>query len=301
MSEYVKKKRGRKPKNKVNELQIPTQSNDVKSEDENIILHLPITMNDINNVPNIKSFFIKSSDTNHNTNHNTIHNTINNTNKLKNTISDTNHEHRYFKESDTNDSKEIVETKKNFININKILIHNINITANTKCWWCHHNFTTPSIQLPDEYHNNIFFCIGHFCSFNCAKSYNLNINDSLIWKRCSLLNLLYFQTYNQYIDIIPAASWLILVDYGGNLSIEEFRNNFIFNTKEYLVLHPPLISRQMQIEESYKINKSINVPIGKLNKIYSEIDSELQLKRAKPISSNLMNLETTMGLTRTKK
>jgi hypothetical protein len=290
MSEYVKKKRGRKPKNKINENPLLTQTNDIKSEDENIILHLPITMNDINNVPNIKSFFIKS-------NNDVIHSE----NKQYHTISDTHQEQHYYKDTDTNDSKELIDSKKNFININKILIHNINITADTKCWWCHYNFSTPSIQLPDEYHNNIFFCTGHFCSFNCAKSYNLNINDSLIWKRCSLLNLLYFQTYNQYIDIIPAASWLILVDYGGNLSIEEFRNNFIFNTKEYLVLHPPLISRQMQIEESYKINKSINVPIGKLNKIYSEIDSELQLKRAKPMSSNLMNLETTMGLTRIKK
>jgi hypothetical protein len=112
---------------------------------------------------------------------------------------------------------------------------------------------------------------------------------------------LYFQTYNKYIDINPAPSWLILTDYGGNITIEEFRNNFIFNTKEYLVLHPPLISRQMQIEESYKINKNMNISIGKLNKIYSEIDSDLQLKRARPLSSNMMNLETTMGITRNKK
>jgi len=277
MTEYIKKKRGRKPKNKINEnVILIDNTNDVKSEDENIILHLPITINDINNVPNIKSFFIKP--------------TTDSNDKIKKSTTESPQE-----------EYTIQDTKKNYININKILIHNINIISTTKCWWCHYSFTTPSIQLPDEYHNNTFFCVGNFCSFNCAKSYNLNINDSLIWKRCSLLNLLYFQTYNKYVDIIPAASWLILTDYGGNLSIEEFRNNFIFNTKEYLVLHPPLISRQMQIEESYKINKNTNVPIGKLNKIYSEIDSELQLKRAKPISSNLMNLETTMGLTRTKK
>jgi hypothetical protein len=277
MTEYIKKKRGRKPKNKIPDaISNNSAVHDTKSEDENIILHLPITINDINNVPNIKSFFIKP--------------TTDSNDKIKKSTTESPQE-----------EYTIQDTKKNYININKILIHNINIISTTKCWWCHYSFTTPSIQLPDEYHNNTFFCVGNFCSFNCAKSYNLNINDSLIWKRCSLLNLLYFQTYNKYVDIIPAASWLILTDYGGNLSIEEFRNNFIFNTKEYLVLHPPLISRQMQIEESYKINKNTNVPIGKLNKIYSEIDSELQLKRAKPISSNLMNLETTMGLTRTKK
>jgi hypothetical protein len=289
MTEYVKKKRGRKPKNKI---MINTIINDVqnenKSEDENIILHLPITMNDINNVPSIKSYFIKP----------TIDKEISNIKNKQNKLTT---ESCYEDIAIVNDNLVNQDTKKNYININKILIHNINIISTTKCWWCHYSFTTPSIQLPEEYHNNTFFCIGNFCSFNCAKSYNLNINDSLLWKRCSLLNLLYFQTYNKYVDIKPAASWLILTDYGGNLSIEEFRNNFIFNAKEYLVLHPPLISRQMQIEESYKINKTPNVPIGKLNKLYSEIDSELQLKRVKPMTTNLMNLETTMGLTRTKK
>jgi hypothetical protein len=292
MTEYIKKKRGRKPKNKLpNNIVSNVVTNDNKSEDENIILHLPITINDINNIPNIKSYFIKPQE-NINNNIN-VKNTINNFTEInvKNTTSDTNNE----KQSD------IKDLNKNYLNINKILIHTIKITQDTKCWWCHYSFITPSIQLPEDYYNNTFFCIGHFCSFNCAKSYNLNINDSLIWKRCSLLNLLYFQTYNKYIDINPAPSWLILTDYGGNITIEEFRNNFIFNTKEYLVLHPPLISRQMQIEESYKINKNMNISIGKLNKIYSEIDSDLQLKRARPLSSNMMNLETTMGITRNKK
>ena len=50
----------------------------------------------------------------------------------------------------------------------------------------------------------------------------------------------------------------------------------LFNSKEYLVLHPPLISRQMQIEESYKLSKLKEVPIDKVNKIYSEIDSDYE-------------------------
>ena len=86
-----------------------------------------------------------------------------------------------------------------------------------------------------------------------------------------------------------------------NLSIDKFRENSIVNAKEYLVLHPPLISRQMQIEESYKTNKLKEVPIDKLNKIYSEIDSDYTIKRNKPIQSNQLNLETTMGLIKKKK
>ena len=94
---------------------------------------------------------------------------------------------------------------------------------------------------------------------------------------------------------------MCLDEYGGNLTIEEFRKSALINTKEYLVLHPPLISRQMQIEESYKTNKLKEVPIDKVNKIYSEIDSEYAIKRNKPIQSSQLNLETTMGLIKKKK
>ena len=57
----------------------------------------------------------------------------------------------------------------------------------------------------------------------------------------------------------------------------------------------------MHIEESYKLNKLKEVPIEKLNKKYSEIDSELSIKRNRPVQSNQMNLESTMGLIKLKK
>ena len=76
---------------------------------------------------------------------------------------------------------------------------------------------------------------------------------------------------------------------------EKFRENFVMNNKEYIILHPPLISRQMQIEESYKINKLKEVSISKLNKIYSDIDSEYTIKRNKSYQNNNISLEETMG------
>jgi hypothetical protein len=68
---------------------------------------------------------------------------------------------------------------------------------------------------------------------------------------------------------------------------------FTFNNKDYLLLHPPIITRQLQIEESYK--KSNNTTANKIEHIY---DNELVLKRNKPIESNSLNLEKTMGLKR---
>ena len=284
MSELIKKKRGRKPKNYNNvvvkkELNSISEEN-IVSEDEKIIFHLPITINEINNQYNDNdSIFIKPTE-------------------IKN--------HQPSKLSDDSDITETIKQPsqvKILLNnsVNKIQTHNFNFNANTKCWWCKNIFTCPALQLPHDYYNETFFCIGHFCSFNCMKSYNLDLNDNLSFKRESLLNLLYFLTYSVYKEIIPAPNWLILEEYGGNLSIEQFRLNSIINSKEYLVLHPPLISRQMQIEESYKLNKLKEVPIDKVNKIYSEIESEYSIKRTKPINTNQLNLETTMGLIKSKK
>ena len=59
--------------------------------------------------------------------------------------------------------------------------------------------------------------------------------------------------------------------FGGPLTIEEFRKNSIVNTTEFLILHPPLISRQMQIEESYKVSKLKEVSLDNINKLYYKL------------------------------
>jgi hypothetical protein len=294
MSELVtKKKRGRKPKNFNTLLQksesIIISEEEVNSEEEKIILHIPISIEEINtNELTDMSLFIKSE------------NDIKKSNKLnlqKIKLSEESVSSDNLKSSILSSSNKIVLNN----NINKIITHNLNFNKHTKCWWCKNCFNYPPVQLPEDYYNETFFCIGHFCSFSCMKSYNLDMNDSLLWKRESLINFLYYMTYSEYKEIIPAPHWIILEEFGGNLSIEQFRENSTINTKEYLILHPPLVSRQMQIEESYKLNKLKEVSIDKVNKIYSEVDSEYAIKRKNPIQSKQLNLETTMGLIKKKK
>jgi hypothetical protein len=270
--EVIKKKRGRKPKNYFNI--VPKMEDTINvidntnSEDEKIIFHLPITINEINSYDNDNnnlSIFIKSE--------------LDIT--TKNDIID----------SDSSEFRSSESLEKVYLNksINNINTHNLNFTSNTKCWWCKNTFTTPSIQLPEDYYNNIFYCIGHFCSYNCALAYNLDQNDFVTSKRTSLLNLIYNKTYSEYNKIIVAPHWITLQEYGGNLTINEFRENSINNTKEYVVLHPPIVSRQMQIEESYK-QKKFKDPT------FSESDNKYTIKRNKPINNKKMNLEVTMGL-----
>ena len=269
----VLKKRGRKPKNKIVDI-IVLKEESIHSEKEIIITYLPINVSDLendieknNNSEN--DIFIKSE-------------TYFSENKQKSFITSV---------SETENKSTSINN-----NFNRINVYNIEFDQNTKCWWCKHRFNSPRLSLPEQYYNDTFFCTGNYCSWECMKAYNIDTNDNFIWKRESLINLMYYLTYGLFKEIKSAASWLILKDYGGTLSIVDFRKNFEIIGSDYLVLHPPLISRQMQIEESYKKNLSSGVVVNKLDKLLFE--NNLILKRNKPIETTQINLEKSMGLKR---
>jgi hypothetical protein len=267
----ILKKRGRKPKNRLPD-EIKNKEDTEDSDKEVIIAYLPLNINEIDNY-DTSNIFIKSE--------NEIIDEVNILKDKMETLSIT-------CESDNKTS--------NGIYINKINIYNIDINSETKCWWCKNSFNTPNVILPEQYYNGTFFCIGNFCSYNCAKAYNIDINDNNIWKRESLINLMYYMTYNRFKNIEPSPSWLILKEFGGFMSINDFRKNFETNNSEYILLYPPLISRQMQIEESYKKTNTTG-PINKLDKLFFPENNYL-LKRSKPIETSQLNLEKTMGLKR---
>lgn len=265
----VLKKRGRKPKVKPVETQSIVNEH-INSETEVIITYLPINLNDtnINTTYDMSDIFIKS-------------------------------------ETQINNKKEIInitpcETEVNTahgIYINKINVHNIEINTETKCWWCKNSFTCPNVTLPEQYFEDIFYCIGNFCSYNCAKAHNIDLNDNSVWKRESLLNLMYYKTYNSNKRIEPSPSWITLKEFGGFMTISEYRKNFETNNSEYILLYPPMISRQMQIEESYNKTDLPTKSLNKLDKLFYP-DTSYTLRRSKPVETTQLNLEKTMGLKR---
>lgn len=275
----VLKKRGRKPKVKNVEPQI-INDEQIESDKEVIITYLPLSLNDLENkYDDTSNIFIKSESQ--------YKNDSLSSSEYKEKIN-----LKLSLDSETNSNVNC----SNGIYINKINIHTIEVNQNTKCWWCKNTFETPNVTLPEHYYDGTFYCIGNFCSYNCSKAHNIDLNDNNTWKRESLINLMYYMTYGRHKEVEPAPSWLILKEFGGFMVINDFRKNFETNNSEYILLYPPLISRQMQIEESYKKSSNLNIPINKLDKLF--LENSYSLKRSKPIESTQLNLEKTMGLKR---
>jgi hypothetical protein len=81
--------------------------------------------------------------------------------------------------------------------------------------------------------NNYYLTDGIFCSFNCCMAYiEDNKNDSRYNLSEMLLLKMYHDIYSKNVDIIDKAPhWRKLGRYGGDLSIEQFRDSF--NKIEY--------------------------------------------------------------------
>lgn len=95
---------------------------------------------------------------------------------------------------------------------------------------------------------NYFLTDGIFCSFNCCLSFiqDNQMNPTYVNSRFLLYQLLNKTFIQSDLKIDPAPHWRLLKDYGGHLSIEEFRESFYkikYNDlNQYISLFPNNIS-----------------------------------------------------------
>ena len=153
------------------------------------------------------------------------------------------------------------------------------------CWWCTCNFNTPPCFIPEKVVDNTYYVFGCFCSFNCAASYNVSIDDYKVWDRYSLIKKLYNTIYENNKDILVAPPRESLKKFGGPLSIEEFRRNHEVVKKKYRMIMPPMVSIVPFIEESYVDNSKFK----KLKIMNGEDD--YVLKRSKPLPNTKNTLQ----------
>lgn len=260
----TKRNRGRPPKDTKNQSNTISVSNSNKqvnndteeSGEEELILHLPITTDDINNVQYNKKPIIEveqpyKTALNTELNENTV-NLLNIINKLKEENAE---QKRNLDELTPMCYTEIkyYTGKLNFIDTEN------NITELSKtdicCWWCTEKFDNYPVPLPTRYNNNTYNVMGCFCSFNCATAYNLNLNNDGVQERSSLLKRLYYDinkdtiTKLQNIEINPSGPRELLKKFGGPMEIDVYRRNSKIIGKKYHISYPPLNPQNITFTE----------------------------------------------------
>ena len=161
-------------------------------------------------------------------------------------------------------------------NSDKCSVYKVNFNDDSVCWWCKHPFKNTKVELPTRYYNDKFYCYGMFCSYECCEAYNIDLNDENVYNRSSLLKYHYYKTFGEFKDIQKAKDWKILKPFGGNVDINDYRDNFNNISEDYNYLKPPMVSRYAQIEKINLLNNSNN--------------NELVIKRSTPLKNNKNSL-----------
>lgn len=149
------------------------------------------------------------------------------------------------------------------------------------CWWCCHSFEGPSIGFPYKYDElrDRFTTLGHFCSFPCVKAFNLDSDSSTKGINASWIYMMKKRATRSLSPIRCAPKRWCLREFGGSLSIDEFRR---LDSDKVRVTMPNEIRRMPEI----------SAPVA------TSDPEELVLKRPKPLKREQSLLEKSLCLTR---
>jgi hypothetical protein len=165
------------------------------------------------------------------------------------------------------------------------------------CWWCCHDFDSTPLSMPfrhDE-RRNIFHTSGNFCSWSCMKSYAIDkyglSRGGLI---CGNIVMMRKKMFNQIGSVKPAPDRFRLKEFGGDMTIEDFRKNQTLDegkakevdNKPYEKNIVPFVSNTKRMNEIKNASSDNNA---------------LKLKRSKPLKRSHNNLESALGLVITPK
>ena len=137
---------------------------------------------------------------------------------------------------------------------------------------------------------NKFYTSGNFCSWSCMKSFALDkhgiTRGSII---CGNIIMMRRKMYNQLGSIKPAPNRFMLKEFGGDLTIEEFRlNQTVDVIKPNEIEKRPVVDNVIPFVSNTKKMDEI--------KNASSNNSALKLKRNKPLKRDYNNLESALGL-----
>lgn len=148
------------------------------------------------------------------------------------------------------------------------------------CWWCCHSFEGESLGFPYKYDEKLdrFTTFGRFCSFPCVKAFNLDNDLATKGINASWIFMMKKRATRSMSPIRCAPKRWSLKEFGGSLSIDEFRNS---DCEQVRVNMPNEIRRMPEIIVQQKTPSE-----------------ELVLRRPKPLKREQSFLEKSLGLTR---
>lgn len=125
------------------------------------------------------------------------------------------------------------------------------------CHWCCHTFDTAPCMVPERVIDGKYEVFGNLCSFNCALSYILDMRDERVLERIALLHAMYRKVAGSDApEIKPAPRRETLKLFGGCLDITKYRENFVIPNEEityYLTNLAPLVPLvEVKYHDKYK-------------------------------------------------
>lgn len=170
-------------------------------------------------------------------------------------------------------------------------------TTNVLCYNCCHKFTTQPISMPFLFNKNMFYVKYVFCSWECMKRFNIDSNTSNMHMRSTLIQKFYHYVTLKTDTILISPPKCMLKDFGGQMSIKEFRNSnkkISYNTFEY-----PVIVDNVNVEkvDNFSWIKEDSAKDSYQNHIVKPKVSDTQILK-RPTKTQKSSLENAMGLLR---
>jgi len=168
------------------------------------------------------------------------------------------------------------------------------------CWWCFHAFSGPPIPLPVKYdeRTRVFTVKGNFCSWACAKAYNIDENSMYSGQRGMLLTLLRKHATGR-IEPTPCAPPRVALEMfrqdGQGLSIQQFRDSDMqtrwLELPEKMIVQVPRLAK-VEVDRKRQVSDA-DRPVDFSG--VKQVNEVLRLKRPKPLGTDRGTVAKSFG------
>ncbi len=122
--------------------------------------------------------------------------------------------------------------------------------TNVWCWWCCHPFDTIPRFIPTKYDQmrRRYKITGNFCGWPCAKAFMIHDTSYVVKRSTSMLTSLIREIHGRHYNIPSAPPRTVLQNFGGTMTIEEFRN---IDNNEYFEIN----NHVMQLDNAFLVKR----------------------------------------------